>query len=137
MAADAPGFRKRIVTVTSTGASTSRAVGLGGVKYARVVGFRALASGDTTTTIGLADAKGRTFYLDAAAKDYTTAVNRVIVYDDTLTGINFTPTDATGAALTAADAAHAGPVIEGPITVTWGSVDAAGRTLRLELMLEV
>lgn len=138
MAADTPRFRKRVLTITSTGASTAARIGLGGVKYARLVGFRALATTDTATQIEIKDALNRVFYKDAADKDYATAaVNRVIVYDDTLTGLNFTPTDATGAALTAADAAHAGPVVESPFTVTWSNVSGAGLTLRLELILEV
>lgn len=130
-------FTKRIITITATGASTSKNISLGTAQFAKVVGFRAKAGSDTTTTIGLADARGRTFYLDAATKDYATAaVNRVWSIDNTTTGMGFTAVDSTGAAAGTGEAFGNSPIVEGPLTVTWGSA-TAGDTLRLELMLDV
>jgi hypothetical protein len=142
MAAGSSGkFKKRVITLTRTGTgSVVGTVGIGGQRYGKLNSFRArVTSSGATSQIELKDSLARVFYKDAADKDYqTAAVNRIVVADDTLTGISFTPTDATGAALTAADAVWpVQPVLEGPITVTWADADGAAGTLRLELYLEV
>lgn len=140
MAADAPKFRKVIATVTiPTGqTSASAKASVGGVKYARVVGFSArITSGaDATTILQLSDRNG-IFYLDAAAANYTgTGLRRVIVRDDTATGLTgYTTVDSTGAALAAGQVVP-NPVVELPITVTWSSA-TAGEVLRVEILLEV
>jgi hypothetical protein len=131
-------FKKRTIPLTTVGAGADIVVGLG-VPYGRVVGFKALATGDTSARIRIKDRDNRIAYLDAADKDYVAGgagVERVIVYDATQTGLSFTPADATGAALTAADEAHAGPVLRSPITVTWSN-GTAGDTLTGALYVEV
>lgn len=134
-------FRTRAKSLTIPAGATSVAgtFGFGGVRYGKVDSFRAaITSGtDTTTQIELKDAKGRIFYKDAANKDYTTAVNRAFGLDDTLTGLGFSVTDATGAALTAAGVARfESPIVEFPVTATWSGGTAA-EVLRLELYVEV
>ncbi len=141
MAADAPRFRKRIVDITIPAGQTSKAVnvGLGGLKYARLVSiFAKITTGsDATTILQLADTKGIVF-LDAAAKDYTGAgLRRIPVQDETRTGLtSYTYVDSTGAALAGTNMVLPQPVLEGPLTLTWSSA-TAGETLRVELLLEV
>lgn len=109
-------------------------------KYFKCSGFKAKVTGSgATSKIGLVDANSDQFYLDAADKDYQTAtINRLFTLDSTGTGgTGVTPTDATGAALTADVVAAAEPILEGPITVTWNDADGAAGTLALELKLEI
>jgi hypothetical protein len=119
-------YKKRAVPVTTmTGAATPTVqVGLGAY-FGRIVGFRASKTGDAATRIQIADADSRIVYLDAADVDYTTVKDRVIQYDDTVSGLTWTLVDATGAAATAADAGHAGPVVKSPLTLTFSNCTAA------------
>lgn len=132
-------FKKRVLTITATGASTAKTIGLGGPKYARVTGFRArITSGsDTTTTLTFADKSGTVFFTGAST-DYTTAKNSVIAINSTGSGSGgWSAVDSTGAGMGASGVESADvPVIEGPITVTWASA-TAGEVIRIDFALEV
>jgi hypothetical protein len=132
-------FRKRTVTFTTPNpaASVVKVIPVG-FKLFTLRGFRAKATTDTTTQIEIKDALGRVVYKDAADKDYATAaINRVPALDDTATGLGFSATDSTGAALdgTAKQVAPA-PVLEGPLTVTWSNNGTAGDILTLSVYVE-
>jgi hypothetical protein len=133
-------FKKRVLTLTRTGTgNVVGVIGAGGQRFFQCSSFRArVTSSGATAQVELKDSLGRIFYKDAADKDYqTAAVNRVFSFDDTLTGLGFATTDATGAVIAASEGAGERPVLEGPITVTWGDADGGAGTLRLELYLEV
>lgn len=134
-------YRKRTgrVTITAGGSAATTVISFGGVKYGKILGFRALLTGtDTAVKIKLTDSKSKVAYLDAADVDYkTAAVNRVIFTDDTTTGLSFTPTDATGAAVTAGNAIEGTPVLQGPISVTVSNGGTTGDYVDIELFCEV
>jgi hypothetical protein len=138
-------FRKRHAVMTLDGTSPDTlSIGMGGQKYFRCNQFSALitSGGDTAVSIELKDSLGRIFYKDAADKDYKTAkVHRIFARDDTVTGLSFTVTDATGAALsaTAGDVQNApipDPILEGPVTVTVTNAGTAG-VMEIDLYVEV
>jgi hypothetical protein len=103
-------------------------------KFGQVLAFRALLTGtDTAVRIKMTDADSRVFYLDAADKDYkTAAINRHLVYDDTLTGLTPQLLDATGAAATAT-AAGSLPIVKSPITVELSNGGTAADVLSLDI----
>jgi len=126
---------ERTITVPNPAATVTDTFALR-AKFARILGFTALASADTSTRIGIADADTRTVYLDAADKDYTTTLKRMtLTYDDTLTGLTPQHLDATGAAATATSAAPL-PVVRSPLTVTYSNNATAGATLTLKIFYE-
>lgn len=123
---------ERTITVPNPAATVTDTFQLRS-KFAQVLGFTALASADTSTRIGIADADSRTVYLDAADKDYTTTLKRMtLTYDDTLTGLTPQHLDATGAAATATSAAPL-PVVRSPLTVTYSNNATANATLTLKI----
>ncbi len=76
------------------------------------------------------------FYLDAADRDYkSAAVNVAFTQDDTATGLSVTPTDATGAAATAASGAE--QVVKSPITVEVQNAGTATDYFEIRLYVEV
>jgi len=129
-------IRKGTISVPS-GTSGTTTIGLGAT-YGRVVNFNAKATTDTLTQLELKDSEGNIFYKDAADKDYATAkVFRTFIRDDTPTGLGFSPTDATGAALAAGQVIDLGSaVIKGPVTVTWSNVTAVD-SIAIELLTEI
>lgn len=112
------------LTLTATDTLTPSPLNLGG-KYAilRTIRARNWASAakggagtDTAIKIKITDNNSDVVYLDASDRDYATAeVTINPTMDDTATGINVVPTDATGAAATAG--AGAPIVLESPVTV--------------------
>ena len=135
MAADAPRYRKRIITITATGATTVGRVGIGGTKYARLMGLRGLITSgtDTSTTITVADALGKVLMVTPST-DFTVAKNIFFNQDDTSPGTGITLQDASGAAAAAGQLFNI--VAEGPFTVTWGTA-TTGEKIRVELYMEV
>lgn len=123
------------LTVPNPAATVAATINLPGVKYGQVLGFRALASADATTQIELKDADSRIFYKDAADRDYTSQVDRLIQWDDTLTGLSFSNADATGAVFDgiAHMVGFCAPVVKSPITVTYSNNGTASATLALSL----
>lgn len=98
-----------------------------GAAYARVVGFqarnyassaKAAAGTDVLAKVKLTDADGIVFYLDAADRDYATALkNYYIEQDDTITGLGVVVVDSTGAAVAAGQQVEHF-VVKSPVTVT-------------------
>ena len=108
-------------------------------KYAQIVGFKALSVGTSVTQIlKLTDADSRVVYLDAAATDYdTAAIDKTLVWDDTTTGLSYTPRDATGAAATAASAFQGGPLVRSPITVDLSASEGNDEVVTMTLYYKV
>lgn len=87
-------------------------------KFGSLLGFSALLTGtDTTIRIRIRDTDDKVIFLDAGDKDYKTEeVHVPVLYDDTLTGLSWTHTDATGAAATATSVAP-DPIYRAPLKV--------------------
>lgn len=127
-------------------ADTDHAIGSAylGAKYAKVIGFQARnyassakagAGTDVLQKVKLTDADGIIFYLDAAARDYATALkNYYIEQDDTITGLGIVVVDATGAAVAAGQQVE-NVVVASPVTVT--ILDGATATDYFEITLMV
>lgn len=155
-------INKRVIEgLTSAAPKVIGAVGLGplfpggpGARYGRVLGMevrnfasaaKAAAGADTAGTIELKDADGLIFFLDAADRDYATALVRLRFYrDDTTTGITGAPTpvDQTGAAFSG-DPGAANTlgqplrIVKGPITVTARNFGTVTDFLSVTLITEV
>ena len=99
--------------------------------YVELIGFKATAVGDTSAIIKLTDGAGRILFLDAGTIDYTTAKDRVIALDDTVTGLTSAAlSDSTGAAATISGGQ--GLMAKSPLIVDWSS-GTAGDTLTVDL----
>ena len=119
-------FIKKRATIPLISASEAKTISIG-TKFGRILAIRsrncadatlAAAGTDAATKIKLTDANGAVVFLDAADRDYKTAeVTLWPAIDDTLTGINVIPVDATGAAFAAGQQGMGLPV-QGPVTVT-------------------
>ncbi len=120
-------------TILTTGSTVSTVLPLR-VRYAQVTGFRARGLTDNASRVQIADADGRTVYLDAADKDYSgTGIHRgTLTLDDTATGLSVVQVDATGAAATATSAGPL-PVVKGPLTVSLINAGTAGETLTIDV----
>jgi hypothetical protein len=101
--------------------------------WGALLGLRGLVTSgsDTSTILQIADGDGKIAYLDAAGKDYkTAAIDRLVVPDDTQTGLTgYTlPFDLTGVAIAAGEGAGGFPLMKSPLTITWSS-GTAGETI--------
>jgi len=87
-------------------------------RYGTLLGFSARSTGtDTAQRSRSSDADGKGLFLDYQDTDYDAAeVHKVIVYDDTLTGLTWQHLDATGAAATATSIAP-DPIFRAPLNV--------------------
>lgn len=119
-------------------------VGLG-AKYAKLLAIRARnyssaaksgAGTDTAIKLKIEDNNGDIVYLDAADRDYATAeITLNVSQDDTATGLNVTPVDATGAAATAG--AGAPIIMESPVTVSVLNGGTVTDYVEVQLLVEV
>jgi hypothetical protein len=110
--------------------------GSGSLAVARIDGFAIRLTGtDTGVRLKLVDADNRVVYLDAADKDYKTALIKTrIIHDDTLTGISSTPRDATGTVL-AASQGLGGVLARFPVTASIVGGTTVTDTVALELFV--
>jgi len=116
-----------------------------GAKYAKLLTIRARnwasaakagAGTDQAVKIRITDNNSDIVYLDASDRDYATAevtINPTL--DDTATGLNVIPTDATGAAATAG--AGAPIVLESPVIVAVVNGGTATDFMTVDLIVEV
>jgi hypothetical protein len=97
---------------------------------------KAATSVDTAVKIRITDNNSDVVYLDASDRDYGTAeVTINPTMDDTATGINVVPTDATGAAATAG--AGAPIIMESPVTVAIVNGGTTTDYFTVDLIVEV
>ena len=103
-------------------------------KFAQILGYTNLTTGDNATTVQIKDADNRVVYADAADKDYTvnTLKRMALTYDDTLTSLTPQHLDATGVAATATSAAPH-PLVKSPVTVSIVNDSTAGGVARFTL----
>jgi hypothetical protein len=117
-----------------------------GAAYARVVGFqarnyassaKAAAGTDVAAKVRLTDADGIVFYLDAADRDYATALkNYFIEQDDTITGLGTVVVDSTGAAVAAGQQVE-NVIVKSPVTVAVVNGGTATDYFELYLFVDV
>ena len=127
-------------------ASTTQSLGTIslGAAYGRVLGFSArnysssaktAAGTDALMEVKLTDAEGRVIYLDAADRDYKTALVTIFFQqDETATGLSDLKLDATGAALSS-QGTSVGAIAASPVTVT--ALNGATATDYFEVYLYV
>jgi hypothetical protein len=137
-------LKRTAAGLTTSSSLPATVVGLG-AKYAtlRTIRCRNWASSakagagtDTAIKIKITDNNSDIVYLDAADRDYATAevtINPTL--DDTATGLNVVPTDATGAAATAG--AGAPIIMESPVTVTILNGGTTTDYVQVDLLVEV
>jgi hypothetical protein len=90
-------------------------------RYAQILGFKAqqTAGASTTVQLEIKDADGRIVYKDAADKDYTTALDKILLLDPTVTGMTrVVPRQNTGASYQAGVGRAELPLVRSPITFT-------------------
>ena len=133
------------VAIGTVGLGSNQVGSFAGAKYGKLVGIIARnyassaksgAGTDTAGRIKITDAASKVVYLDAADRDYATAeVFLLPSQDDTATGLDVTPVDATGAAATAG--AGAPIIMKSPVTVTAVNFGTATDYLSVDLLVEV
>ena len=136
--------RRRASALLTTDPKDLPVIGLGS-KYAKLLGFdarnwasSAKAGGgtDTTLRVRITDNRGAIVYLDAADTNYTAGVKRIVVADDTATGLSTSVVDQTGAAAAAGEAAGAGIIMESPVTVRVTLATTATDFFEIDLFVE-
>lgn len=130
--------------VTSAATTVLGTISLG-AQYGKILGIEArnyassakLAAGiDSAEKIKLTDADSKVIYLDAADRDYKTALVTLLpMVDPTATGLTPIPVDATGAAIT--DGASGTLIAKSPVTVEVQDAGTATDYFEVYLFVEV
>ena len=131
MGFDRRSFTVKIPSPAATGVLTANLRS----RYIRPLGF-SIDGTETTTKLRLTDADSRVFYLDAADKDYSTAVYTTpLGLDDVATGLGPVAVDSTGVAVAVAQIA-AMPVVKGPIEIAVVNDSTANEEVEVTLDYE-